>query len=332
MSKWLVFLRVFFTGLCMGAADLVPGISGGTIAFIMGIYRPLIEAIRSINVKAFRQKKIPFLFLTALFLGIGCSLLGFSHAVSAMLKNPTIRPLLYSFFIGLILASLLFLFQKVKQWDRGGVLALVGGALFAYFFSGHPYTQTFESSFSQALIQPWFIFSGAVAISAMLLPGISGSYLLMVLGVYPIALEALADFSTSLKTGHFDLIAFSILANLMTGIILGGLLFSHVINWLLEKHHNLTLALLIGFMIGAMRTAWPFWEWSLIQHPYRPEKGLIPLLTKPIWPDLSSSLFWKALIIALFGFILVLFIDYLAKKVSIMHRNPSLEEGGYSKG
>lgn len=217
--------------------------------------------------------------------------------------------------MGLILASLLFLFQKVKRWNRGELLALIGGALFAYCFSGHSFTQSFEPSFNQALIQPRLIFSGAVAISAMLLPGISGSYLLMVLGVYPIALEALTDFSNSLKGGQFDPFAFLILTNLIIGIVLGGLVFSHAIHWLLKKYHSLTIALLIGFMVGAMRTAWPFWDWALIQHPYRPEKGQIPQLTHPILPDVSSPLFWKSILVVLFGFSLVVFVDYLAKKL-----------------
>ncbi|KAF3362952.1 Uncharacterized protein PHSC3_000486 [Chlamydiales bacterium STE3] len=323
MDRAIGFLRVFFTGLCMGAADLVPGISGGTIAFIMGIYEQLIHAIRSLNIKMLIARKIPFSFLFFLFSGMACSLLLFSHTIATLLKDSEHRPLLYAFFMGLIAASVCFLLGQIKNWSKNEVISLILGAMVAYLLSGQPLAYSEKVIIQDVWIHPWLIFSGAAAISAMLLPGISGSYLLMILGVYPISLEALTDFSSGLKNGLLDGAALVILANLMTGIVCGALLFSHVINWLLKHYHQMTLALLIGFMIGAVRTAWPFWEFTTVLHPFRPEKGMIPSMTRPILPDISTPLFWKALICALAGFLIVFAIDVFFREEAVMHTKKS---------
>lgn len=317
MSTFLAVLRVFFTGLCMGAADLVPGISGGTIAFIMGIYEPLIDAIKSVSWKSIVQRTLPSRFLISLLSGMACAFLFFSHAIAYLLHDADLRILLYAWFMGLIASSVCFLIRQMKNWRVKDAAALFIGAVTAYLLSGQQFASTNDASILTSLISPWLIFSGAAAISAMLLPGISGSYLLMILGVYPIALEALTDFSSGLKNGAIDFPSMIILSNILFGIILGALIFSHVISWLLKKYHKITLALLIGFMIGAVRTAWPFWEITYILHPFKPEKGLVPLLLHPIFPDVTSLVFWKAVSFALLGFLLLFLPDLITRKYNL---------------
>lgn len=316
MSAFLELLRIFFTGLCMGAADLVPGISGGTIAFIMGIYEPLINAIKSVSWKSLVQRTLPWRFLVCLLSGMACSFLFFSHTISYLLHDPQLRIFLYAGFMGLIASSVYVLAKQMKNWRVKDVAALIIGAIIAYLLSGQQFANMHDSNTATFFISPWLIFSGAAAISAMLLPGISGSYLLMVLGVYPIALEALTDFSSGLKNGIIDFPSLIILSNILIGIVLGALIFSHAISWFLRKYHRITLALLIGFMIGAVRTAWPFWEFTLILHPFKPEKGLVPLLLHPIFPDITSLVFWQAVSFAVCGFLLVFLPEKLTRKYS----------------
>lgn len=295
-------LSLFLTGICMGAADLVPGISGGTIAFIMGIYEPLIHAIKSVSFKSLVNKTFPWRFLATLLSGMAISMLLLSHTISFLLHDPYLRTFLYSAFFGLIAASIFLLTKQVEKWRSRDIIALIIGAVFAFFISNRE-VSVIQRDFSSG----WLIFSGAAAISAMLLPGISGSYVLMILGVYPTALEALAKFSSGLKNGVWAIEPMAILGKILLGIMLGALIFSHAISWLLRHHRQMTLTLLIGFMIGAVRTAWPFWEME----------GL--MLISPVMPDLFSVLFWQAFAIACCGFLLVILMEYMVKRSKSHH-------------
>lgn len=260
-------LYLYFCGLCMGAADLVPGISGGTIAFIMGFYYPLLESLKTINsqtgqlllkgqLKPFFQQ-IAWKFLLPLGAGIASSFVLLSGFIHFILSHEIYRTYLYAFFTGLVVASTLFCFRQIREWRFSYVAMLLVGAVIAFLFTG-PQVATVGMYTSIAFVDPWLILCGAMAISAMLLPGISGSYLLTLLGIYPAAIGALAHFISSLKAGHFDVVAFSLLLSLFIGIVGGLFSFARVVSWLLRGYPNATLSLLTGFMIGGIRSVWPF--------------------------------------------------------------------------
>lgn len=316
------FSFVFFAGLCMGAADLVPGISGGTVAFILGIYEELIDALRSVKLKHllkfnFRKffREIRFRFLLSLIVGIALSFITLSHLITFLLQHEFYRTLLYSAFFGLVLSSAYLLGRRIKPWRGKEICALVAGGIIAYFLTDPSLKYKFNPvTNSYQLFNFWLIFCGAIAISAMLLPGISGSYLLIILGVYPIAIEALNDFLSSLKVFDFDIKSATILGNLLVGIFLGAVLFSKAISWLLKNFQKTTYALLTGFMIGALKTVWPFWSYTYLPHPFNPDKGQILTLLHPIFPDLKAALFWESLFSSALCFVSVQFMELLVRK------------------
>ncbi len=242
-------MGIVLRGFAMGAADVVPGVSGGTIAFISGIYEEFINAIRSVNLQAIKtwQKEgfkaawnhINGNFLVALFLGIGTSIVLLAHQISRLLEHYPV--LLWSFFFGLIVASVLYVGRTVKKWEAGTFVAMATGAGFAFWIT----TLTPSGNIGEH----WYIIlSGAIAVCAMILPGISGSFILVLLGSYQTILTAI-DHRDLVMIGWFGL-----------GCIIGLLAFSHVLSWLFRKYHNLTIALLTGFLIGSLNKIWPWKE------------------------------------------------------------------------
>lgn len=318
--------RLVLCGICMGAADIVPGISGGTMAFIMGFYEDLLTSIKSLNTKSFallfslkfRQFRdvVAWEFLLALLAGISFSFIVLCHGVSYVLGHEVYRVYLYAAFSGLILASVVFCAKLVKTWEFKHVVALLVGGVIAFIFTDTTTTQPTTHYAMTTGIDWWIVCCGAIAISAMLLPGISGSYLLTVLGTYPIVILALADFVSGLKQWHFDFHAFQILASMAIGIAIGAMLFSRVVTWLLHHYREITIASLTGFMIGAFRSVWPFWSYHYVVNPLRPERGAQLQPLEMLWPDISSLLFWQAIAFAITGFALVFLIEYIAVRKS----------------
>ncbi len=247
------WLRQLFYGMCMGVADVVPGISGGTVAFIMGFYEDLLKSIKSFR---FPLKNFAWDFLLATVIGIAFSIICMANFITSLLNHDIYRIYLYSGFMGLILASILFCAKQVTKWHLRYILAFVVGATIAFIFSGD--RSQFVSERVPTLIDPWLIICGVVAISALLLPGVSGSYMLTILGVYPSILAALASFVNNAKVLVFDIDSFLILANLGAGLVVGAILFSRVISWLLANYHQITLSLLTGFLAGSLRVVWPY--------------------------------------------------------------------------
>lgn len=277
------FLRLYLTGIAMGAADVVPGVSGGTMAFILGVYGTLLNAIKSFNFKAIRLllsakigellRHISFFFLLALGAGILSAVLALANALgNALEQQPT---LVYAFFGGLIVASIVSV-AILLRWNPMAILALIAGALFAYWLVALPELADADHSF------PMLFFSGAVAICAMILPGISGSFILLILGQYKFVLDAVR----ALNIGSILPVAL--------GAVIGILAFSRVLSWLLRHHYTVTVAALVGFMIGSLRRVW-----------IEGERGLSQLGTVGAGE--------VALIVGLFalGFVLVSFIDHL---------------------
>ncbi len=281
----------------MGAADVVPGVSGGTIAFITGIYEELINSIKGINLEAIRLfftgrwksfwKQINGNFLLAVFAGIFISVLSLARVLEYLLEHQPV--LIWSFFFGLVLASSYVISRKVKRWGYPKILALVGGIGIAFYITSVTPTTTTDAS--------WFvIFSGGLASCAMILPGISGSFILLLLGKYSFALHAVNERII------FDLLLLGV------GAVTGLILFANLLSWLLKKYHDITIAVLVGFMIGSLNKIWP---WKETLKTIMVEGEIKPLVEKNILPSAGNpgDHLWMALLLAAAGIALILFIE-----------------------
>ncbi|MDX1302092.1 DUF368 domain-containing protein [Photobacterium sp.] len=245
MSKLFTFLK----GAAMGAADVVPGVSGGTIAFITGIYDTLLESIRRVNpsligilrkggVKA-AFEHINGTFLIVLFSGILTSIFTLARFITWMLHTHPIP--LWSFFFGLIIVSVVHMLKQVEAWKINRVIAIIAGSLFAYGITVlHPLNME-PTSLN-------FMIAGSIAICAMILPGISGSFILLLLGMYGPILTA----AKSLDIATLALFA--------TGCVIGLLTFSHLLSWVLRNYRDIALTFLTGLMIGTLSKIWPWKE------------------------------------------------------------------------
>lgn len=234
-------------GIAMGAADVVPGVSGGTIAFITGIYEELIESLNNINFGALRVlgkegikpfwKHINGTFFVFLFGGIFISILSLSKIVVYLLENQAV--LLWSFFFGLIIASVWLIGKTIKKWSAGVIISLLIGTGIAFYIST---IQTVAQG-----SEHWYIvLSGAIAICAMILPGISGSFILVLLGTYKVVLDAIKEKD------------FMIIGLFAIGCVIGLMSFARLLKFLFSKFKEVTIALLTGFMIGSLYKVWPW--------------------------------------------------------------------------
>ena len=280
-------------GMAMGAADVVPGVSGGTIAFIAGIYDELILSIKSINMHSlkllFTGKMAAFWeavngkFLFALLLGIVISVFSLAKLITYLLQNEPV--LVWSFFFGLVLASTWFVTKDIKGWSWKTVAGFVGGAVIAYYVTVATPAET-----STNLM---FIFlCGAIAICAMILPGISGSFILVLLGKYFYVMEAV-------KT--LDLVVLAVFA---FGAALGITSFSRVLSYALKNFRNITLSVLSGFMLGSLNKVWPWKEVEKLV-----TDGHEVMMEYNVAPNTEVT---EAVVLMLAGFVLV----YVLEKVS----------------
>lgn len=256
----LDYLAITAKGIAMGAADAVPGVSGGTIAFITGIYEELIATLSGINLSLIKTlqkrglaafwKQLNGNFILALIVGIAVSFLSFMKIAKYLIETQAI--LIWSFFFGLIIASILYIGKQIKIWSFKILIALLLGGLIAYFITTIPPLANNE--------HPFFLFlAGAIAICAMILPGISGSFILLILGAYKILSDAIHDFN--IKT----------LFIFMSGALVGLLSFSKILKWLFKNYEDLTLAVLTGFIIGSLNEIWP---WKQTITVFSKEKGM----------------------------------------------------------
>lgn len=276
-------------GVAMGAADVVPGVSGGTIAFISGIYEEFINALKSLNLQALRilfkkgfgafWKHINGSFLLSLFLGVAVSFASLAKGLTYLLNhNPVV---LWGFFFGLILASIVMVGKQVNKWNLASIIAIITGTAISYWVT------ILEPSSSPDSL--WFIFmAGFIAIIAMILPGISGSFILLLLGAYATILSTLSSFVKAVFSFSFNdilahgakVFAFAI------GAIVGLLSFSRVLSWLFKRYSNIVLALLTGFMIGSLNKIWP-WKTTVsvrIHHAGKEDESVIPFIQENVWP------------------------------------------------
>jgi putative membrane protein len=266
------YILTFIKGMSMGAADVVPGVSGGSIALIAGIYQKLLDSIKSIDKTALGflfkfqirnlWEHINGSFLFTLFAGILTSIFSLSKLITYLMGNHPIP--LWSFFFGLIIISAVIILKDIKRWNFGVISALIIGTVAAYWITGLPPTTTPDAI--------WFTFvAGAIAICAMILPGISGSFLLLVMGQYERILGAVTDKN------------FLIIAVFGAGCVVGLLSFSRLISWLLKHYHAITIAVLSGFMLGSLNKIWPWKE--ILSYRMSSSGEQKPFLTENIMPQ-----------------------------------------------
>jgi putative membrane protein len=302
----LQYLLLALRGMLMGAADAVPGVSGGTIAFITGIYEELIHSLRSFDMAALRLlfsqgpvaawRHVNGTFLLVLISGILLSLLSLSHVVLFLLETQA--PLLWSFFFGLIIASMWSLCRNVPSWHSSVLVFFAFGAVVAYAI-----TQVTPSALEAT---PLFVFfSGMIAICAMILPGISGSFILLLLGMYTPIMQAIQGLEIA-TLGIFG-----------AGCVMGLLAFSRVLDWAFAHHRSTTLALLGGFMLGSLSKVWP-WKYTTAYAINR-HGGEVPLVQENVLPGSFQVLTGQdpslapALGLMLLGAVLVLIMDRVGR-------------------
>ncbi len=313
------YIFVFLKGLAMGAADVVPGVSGGTIAFITGIYDQLLDSISKINFGLIKKLKeegfksvwehINGFFLLSLFTGIACSILSLAKVIKFLLLEYPIG--VWSFFFGLILASIVYLLRELKTFDIKSIIGLIVGTVFVILLSQIPGQK-------DATNLVYIFFCGMVAICAMILPGISGSFILLVLGAYStVFIDALAN-KDILVLGVFG-----------SGAIVGLLSFSKFLKWILERYKNTTFAILIGFLLGSLYKIWPWKhvEEIFVKHIGEPKESVVNIVETNVLPNQYDTIvregssivgyspqdpmLWQSILFCILGFSLIFILEGL---------------------
>ncbi|MEO9894435.1 DUF368 domain-containing protein [Aurantibacter sp.] len=296
------YIVIALKGMGMGIAELVPGVSGGTIAFVAGIYEEFITSLNNINLKTLNLWRshgfksfwlaLNGNFLAALFIGMLISIFSFSKLISWLLENHPIP--LWSFFFGLVLASVFFVAKAINKWNLAKVVLLILGAVVAFYITKLPPAENSDSLL-------FLFFSGALAICAMILPGISGSFILVLLGSYKTVLDAVDDRD------------FKIIIAVGLGVVFGLLSFAKVLKWMFNNYKNITLAVLSGFILGSLNKIWP-WKEILETRMYGDKEKIIAEQSiSPFSYDGESQLMY-AIIAAIIGFSLIFILEKTASK------------------
>ena len=315
-TNYSTFFQIALKGLAMGIAEVIPGVSGGTIAFITGIYEKLLHSIKTILgpgiFKAYRSggvkeawRQIDGTFLLSLVIGmvigIVIGVFGVSHL---LLHYPQ---LVWSFFFGLILASAVLLFKQVGKWNIRTIAALIITTIVALL-----YTLASPSEGTQEL---WFVFiSGTIAISALMLPGVSGSFILVLLGMYAYILGSVKLFIT-----EFDLASGFVVVVFAMGCLIGLATFSRVLTWTFKHYYQVTMAALTGFLIGSLNKIWP-WKavvsWRTDSHGEQ-----VALLEKSVLPAQydGNPMLLGCIALVVAGFVTVIWIEKMGKQAPITH-------------
>lgn len=298
---------LFLKGMAMGAADVVPGVSGGTIAFITGIYEELLGSIAKIDIEALKLlskfqikafwERINGTFLLVLVSGILLSIFSLARLITFLLEAHPIP--IWSFFFGLILISCFLVIKEIKEWSWKVVLGFLVGTAVAFYITIASPTQTSN--------ELWFVFiSGAIAICAMILPGISGSFILLLLGKYAYIFSAIKEMNIAV------IIVFGI------GCITGILTFSRGVSWLLKNYYNTVIGILAGFMIGSLNKIWP---WKITTSYRMNSEGVqVPFMEKNITPAQFVEITGNdpqvlyAILLALVGIVLVIVIEKIGSR------------------
>ena len=300
------YIVLALKGCAMGMADVVPGVSGGTIAFISGIYEELLDSIRSVNATALKLllklrlgefwRHINGSFLLPVLLGIAIAIFSLARLMTYLLTYHPIA--IWSFFFGLIIASALLVARQIGRWDWRSLLAFVAGAAAAWWFRVATPEETPHDW--------WFVMlSGAIAICAMILPGISGAFILLLLGKYQYIMQAVGDLNIP------------VIVIFVVGAAAGIISFSHLLSWLLKHWHDVTVAVLMGFMVGSLNKVWP---WKETAETYLDSHGVAqPLVQHNVAPGTFEQLtgqpsqLVQAVLLCVVGFLAIYGIELLAR-------------------
>lgn len=304
--KFSHYLLLTLKGCAMGMADVVPGVSGGTIAFISGIYEELIESIRSVDVEALRLlakgrltsfwRHINGSFLFAVLFGVALSIFSLARLMTYLLTHHPIE--IWAFFFGLIVASALLVAKQVGKWNWRTLLSLAAGIAVAWWITVVSPAETPDDW--------WFILlSGAVAICAMILPGISGAFILLLMGKYHFIMQAVGNMNIP------------VILIFLVGAVSGIIAFSHLLSWLLKHWHDCTIAVLMGFMLGSLNKVWP---WKQTVETYVDSHGQsLPLVEQNVFPGTFERLsgadahLGEAVLLCAVGFLLIYAIELAAR-------------------
>lgn len=312
------YLIITLKGLAMGAADVVPGVSGGTIAFISGIYQELIDSINNVNVSALKTLKKDGLkaaweqvngsFLLALLTGIGISILTFSKVITHLLETQPI--LVWSFFFGLIIASITLIWKEITSWKLVDILFLLIGITVSYYITIARPVSSPDSY--------WYLFlSGFIAIIAMILPGISGAFILLLMGSYETVIGTINTFREGLTTANSEILISALLklGVFAVGAVIGLKSFSKILHWMFEHHKNTTLTLLVGFMVGSLNKVWPWKE--VLETRINSHGEVVPYIDKSILPQNfdGDPKIVMAIVLAILGFVLIFGMEKMASKL-----------------
>ena len=312
------YLIITLKGLAMGAADVVPGVSGGTIAFISGIYQELIDSINNVNISVLKTlkneglkaawKQVNGSFLLALLSGIGISILTFSKIITHLLETQPI--LVWSFFFGLIIASITLIWKEITSWKLVDILFLLIGIIVSYYITIARPVSSPDSY--------WYLFlSGFIAIIAMILPGISGAFILLLMGSYETVIGTINTFREGLTTANSEILTQALLklGVFALGCIIGLKSFSKILHWMFEHHKNTTLTLLVGFMVGSLNKVWP-WK-QVLETRINSHGEVVPYIDKSILPQNfeGDPKITMAIVLAILGFVLIFGMEKLASKL-----------------
>ena len=303
MKNLRKYLVVLLKGVGMGSADVIPGVSGGTIAFITGIYEELVNSIKSIDLEALKLfftgrwksfwQHINGTFLLSLFAGIFTAVVSLAKILEHLLESQPV--LIWSFFFGLILISSFVVAKKIKVWEYPVIVALVSGIGAAFYITSVTPAHTTDEA--------WFIvLAGILASCAMILPGISGSFILLLLGKYQFALAAVNE---------VDIKAILLLGS---GAVIGLLSLSRLLSWLFKKYHDITVAMLAGFMLGSLNKIWPWKETIETVIVDGIEKPVVQKNILPAIGNADDQLIWAILMMLVGIGVILLFELVLTKK------------------
>lgn len=312
------YLIITLKGLAMGAADVVPGVSGGTIAFISGIYQELIDSINNVNISVLKTlkneglkaawKQVNGSFLLALLSGIGISILTFSKVITHLLETQPI--LVWSFFFGLIIASITLIWKEITSWKLVDILFLLIGITVSYYITIARPVSSPDSY--------WYLFlSGFIAIIAMILPGISGAFILLLMGSYETVIGTINTFREGLTTANSEILTQALLklGVFALGCIIGLKSFSKVLHWMFANHKNTTLTLLVGFMVGSLNKVWP-WK-QVLETRINSHGEVVPYIDKSILPQNfeGEPQIVMAIVLAILGFFVIFGMEKMASKL-----------------
>lgn len=315
------YFLLYLKGMTMGAADVVPGVSGGTIAFITGIYQELLDTIKGARPEVLvlwknegfkaAWKRLNGNFLLALFAGIFTSIITLAKGITFMLATYPV--LVWAFFFGLIVASTIIIWRQIRTWNLTNVLTLVFGAAIAFYI-----TIAAPAQIPDGLL--YVFLAGCIAICAMILPGISGSFILLLLGAYSTVLGSISGLVDGLRA--FDMAA--IIPNginigvFMGGCIVGIIAFSNFLSWLFKRAYDATMAALTGFMVGSLNKVWPWKE--VTQYRINSHGEEVPFLDRSVLPSVfeqvtgEPAMIGYVVLCALGGLLLVLIMERAAAR------------------